>query len=362
MALSVDQKRLKATKFPPEFDTKVDIHKVNIDLMKKWIAGKITTILGDEDDVVVETCYNMIEQDQFPKIKEIQIALTGFLNKDTAPFCKELWNLMISAQNSPVGVPKELLEAKKLELQKEQAAKAAAADSRRTNINEEEDMIDSFRRMEQAERRPDRGGERGRGRGRGRGGFRSDRAEGDRAYRRSSPSPRPYEDSRRRRTSPPRRERDVYMPSRGRDRGRGGRDRSRSRERRRSPSRSVTRSRSPPPRRARRSSLSISRSPPRRARRVVHSRGPLFGEVVDATGLGPQAKTSQGSYDPPEKWKLSSPHAGYHAPVLARCLAVAPALVDQVHGLYPRHQDEQGRDDVDVPFHQAKIRMTQGLM
>lgn len=65
MALSVDQKRLKATKFPPEFDRKVDIEKVNIDLMKKWIANKITTILGDEDDVVVETCYNLIEQNQF---------------------------------------------------------------------------------------------------------------------------------------------------------------------------------------------------------------------------------------------------------------------------------------------------------
>jgi hypothetical protein len=65
MALSIDQKRLKATKFPPEFDKKVDIEKVNIDLMKKWIANRITTILGDEDDIVVETCYNLIEQNQF---------------------------------------------------------------------------------------------------------------------------------------------------------------------------------------------------------------------------------------------------------------------------------------------------------
>jgi serine/arginine repetitive matrix protein 1 len=65
MALSIDQKRMKATKFPPEFDKKVDIEKVNIDLMKKWIANKITTILGDEDDIVVETCYNLIEQNQF---------------------------------------------------------------------------------------------------------------------------------------------------------------------------------------------------------------------------------------------------------------------------------------------------------
>jgi len=65
MASSVDQKRLKATKFPPEFDKKVDVEKVNIDLMKKWIANRITTILGDEDDIVVETCYNLVEQNQF---------------------------------------------------------------------------------------------------------------------------------------------------------------------------------------------------------------------------------------------------------------------------------------------------------
>ena len=74
MALSIDQKRLKATKFPPEFDKKVDIEKVNIDLMKKWIANRITTILGDEDDIVVETCYNLVEQNQF-----VSAALSGIL-------------------------------------------------------------------------------------------------------------------------------------------------------------------------------------------------------------------------------------------------------------------------------------------
>ncbi|KAI4915804.1 hypothetical protein J4E90_004250 [Alternaria incomplexa] len=166
MALSIDQKRLKATKFPPEFDKKVDIEKVNIDLMKKWIANRITTILGDEDDIVVETCYNLIEQNQFPKIKEIQIQLTGFLNKETAPFCKELWDLMLSAQDSPMGVPRELLEAKKAELQQEQLSKAAA-DARRAEEQAQNAMIDSFRQSERPER-PERGPERGRGGGGGR--------------------------------------------------------------------------------------------------------------------------------------------------------------------------------------------------
>lgn len=58
---------------------------------------------------------------QQPDIKSLQIQLTGFLDKDTAPFCKELWNLCLSAQASPQGVPKELLEAKKLELIQEKA-------------------------------------------------------------------------------------------------------------------------------------------------------------------------------------------------------------------------------------------------
>lgn len=56
------------------------------------------------------------EAGEKPDIKKLQIQLTGFLDKDTAKFCKELWTLCLSAQTSPQGVPKELLEAKKLEL------------------------------------------------------------------------------------------------------------------------------------------------------------------------------------------------------------------------------------------------------
>lgn len=46
----------------------------------------------------------------------MQIQLTGFLAKDAAPFCKELWNLCLDAQKSDTGIPKQLVEAKKLEL------------------------------------------------------------------------------------------------------------------------------------------------------------------------------------------------------------------------------------------------------
>ncbi|KAF4331627.1 serine arginine repetitive matrix 1, partial [Fusarium beomiforme] len=119
MATGVDARLLKSTKFPPEFSQKVDMQKVNLQVMKKWIASKISDILGSEDDVVIELVFNLIEGPRYPDIKSLQIQLTGFLDKDTAAFCKDLWKLLLSAQSSPQGVPKELLEAKKLELMQE---------------------------------------------------------------------------------------------------------------------------------------------------------------------------------------------------------------------------------------------------
>ncbi|KAL2890077.1 PWI domain-containing protein [Ceratocystis lukuohia] len=159
MATGVDAKLLKSTKFPPEFNRKVDIQKVNVQVLQKWIASRISEVLGNEDDVVIELCYNLLEGSRFPDIKALQIQLTGFLAKDTPTFCKELWNLCLSAQDSPQGVPKELLEAKKQELIKEKIEADQAEEQAR-------------RRREDIERREREQRDRFRGRGdsyRGRG-------------------------------------------------------------------------------------------------------------------------------------------------------------------------------------------------
>lgn len=37
MATTVDAKLLKSTKFPPEFNKKVDMQKVNLEVMKKSV-------------------------------------------------------------------------------------------------------------------------------------------------------------------------------------------------------------------------------------------------------------------------------------------------------------------------------------
>ncbi|KAM5384136.1 hypothetical protein ACJA88_003291 [Fusarium oxysporum] len=193
MATGVDARLLKSTRFPPEFSQKVDMQKVNLQVMKKWIASKISDILGSEDDVVIELVFNLIEGPRYPDIKSLQIQLTGFLDKDTAVFCKDLWKLLLSAQSSPQGVPKELLEAKKLELiqEKIEADRAAeTAKQRRDDWDRRDREVADLKDRDRRDRAAARGdtwqGRRGDRdfENRGRGGFR-------RGGRRSrSPGPR----------------------------------------------------------------------------------------------------------------------------------------------------------------------------
>merc|ERR1719230_417501 len=91
-----------------------------MDVMKPWIARRITELMGLEDDIVIEFCYCQLseppEKGLDPKL--LQVTLTGFMERQAAPFCSELWKHLLSAQESPVGVPKEFVEQKKDELQK----------------------------------------------------------------------------------------------------------------------------------------------------------------------------------------------------------------------------------------------------
>ena len=52
MATSVDAKLLKQTKFPSEFNQKVDMKKVNVEVMKKYVVSyfsKSQSDLGTSD-------------------------------------------------------------------------------------------------------------------------------------------------------------------------------------------------------------------------------------------------------------------------------------------------------------------------
>ncbi|GAC92664.1 SR-rich pre-mRNA splicing activator [Pseudozyma hubeiensis SY62] len=107
---------LRKLRFPASFDTKVDTTKVELSVIKPWISQRITSLLGFEDDVVLEYASGMLEEERFPDPRKVQIQLMGFLEGKTAEFMEELWGLLISAQESPGGVPRRFVEEKKEEL------------------------------------------------------------------------------------------------------------------------------------------------------------------------------------------------------------------------------------------------------
>ncbi|KAI9478409.1 MAG: PWI domain-containing protein [Benjaminiella poitrasii] len=138
-----EKKLLKSMSFPPEFDQKVDIKKVNLDVIKPWISNKITELLGLEDEVVIDyTCSLLEEPDLDPK--RMQINLTGFLENKTKDFLSELWNLLLSAQNSVGGIPAQFIEQKKEELRR----KKAEEDARRA---QRESVMDTIRKKQSEE-------------------------------------------------------------------------------------------------------------------------------------------------------------------------------------------------------------------
>uniref|UniRef100_V5EBQ7 SR-rich pre-mRNA splicing activator n=1 Tax=Kalmanozyma brasiliensis (strain GHG001) TaxID=1365824 RepID=V5EBQ7_KALBG len=131
---------LRKLTFPASFSTKVDMTRVELSVIRPWISRRITTLLGFEDDVVLEYATGMLEEERFPDPRKVQIQLMGFLEGQTAGFMEELWELLVSAQESVGGVPRRFVEEKKEELRvkreegervvreaRERAARAAEA-------------------------------------------------------------------------------------------------------------------------------------------------------------------------------------------------------------------------------------------
>ncbi|GAB2274408.1 hypothetical protein Dimus_009174 [Dionaea muscipula] len=110
-------KLMKSHKFPPELEHLVDMRKVEMEIIKPWIAKRVTELLGFEDEVLINFIYGLLEAKEVNG-KEVQIQLTGFMEKHTGRFMKELWALLLSAQQNASGVPQQFLDAKEEETRK----------------------------------------------------------------------------------------------------------------------------------------------------------------------------------------------------------------------------------------------------
>ncbi|OPJ71653.1 serine/arginine repetitive matrix protein 1 [Patagioenas fasciata monilis] len=131
------KKLLKQLKFAECLEKKVDMSKVNLEVIKPWITKRVTEILGFEDDVVIEFIFNQLEVKN-PDSKMMQINLTGFLNgKNAREFMGELWPLLLSAQENIAGIPTAFLELKKEEIKQRQIEQEKLASMKKQDEDKE---------------------------------------------------------------------------------------------------------------------------------------------------------------------------------------------------------------------------------
>ncbi|OUM53256.1 hypothetical protein BVG19_g2523 [[Candida] boidinii] len=144
------EKDLKDLKFDKSFNKKVDLSQVNKAIIIKWISKRLDELIPD-DDIIVSFLLNLIFGDNyeqfinddeetdtdinskntlyeiennFPDIKEIHSQLIPFLGDETLGFTKELWELMLSAQDDKDGIPPKLIHMMEEELKRKEELKA----------------------------------------------------------------------------------------------------------------------------------------------------------------------------------------------------------------------------------------------
>ncbi|KAJ7980812.1 serine/arginine repetitive matrix protein 1-like [Quillaja saponaria] len=113
-------KLLKSQKFASELEHLVNMTKVNMEVIKPWISRRVTELIGFEDEVLINFIHSLLDAKEVNG-KEVQIQITGFMEKNTGKFMKELWTLLLSAQKNASGVPQQFLDAKEEELRKKKA-------------------------------------------------------------------------------------------------------------------------------------------------------------------------------------------------------------------------------------------------
>nr|BAN64662.1 PWI domain containing protein [Babesia bovis] len=133
-----ERELLESKKWPACFSQSVDITKVQIDAFKPWISRRVTELMGVEDEIVVEYCLSQLKflgetdakanaenagdggkvlnEKPYLDPKKLQINLTGFMAKNARVFVKELWDLLLAAQDSEHGMPQSFIDEKKREL------------------------------------------------------------------------------------------------------------------------------------------------------------------------------------------------------------------------------------------------------
>ena len=168
-------------KYPSSFynySNKLDLIKINKPILQLWITNEITSLLGFDDEIVTNTVINLfglstnddgtsnadnstLSSQQLNETidpKQAHVVLSGFFNEDVAfQFCIKLWDYMIDASQQSTGIPRQIIEAKKRQLQQEKQLQSLASTTNASPLKQQpEKLLTSKSSQQQPKQRRNR--------------------------------------------------------------------------------------------------------------------------------------------------------------------------------------------------------------
>lgn len=110
------------SKTPLSYKKQVDTTKLNLPVIKRWIEEQLNEQLP-EDDIAPEFIHELVAGEENPDIIAIESQVDEFLGKkESRSFCKQLWKLLLGAQEDKDGIPEELVEQRRKILEEQKKA------------------------------------------------------------------------------------------------------------------------------------------------------------------------------------------------------------------------------------------------
>ena len=94
-------------KFPQEYQTKIELSKIRLSDIHSWIRNALIDLMdGVDDEVVQNLVIGSVDAERPLDPAGLQIMLASWCGMErSAAFVKHLWQLLISAHSSPLGIP-----------------------------------------------------------------------------------------------------------------------------------------------------------------------------------------------------------------------------------------------------------------
>ncbi|SBT34509.1 pre-mRNA splicing factor, putative [Plasmodium ovale wallikeri] len=124
-----EKKLIEKIAWPEIYNYKIDVGKINFNVVETWVNKRLIEILGFEDEILSEYCISQLKHAKEKKgtITTILRLATSQLqllnaphtgNKKSEVFVKELLELLISNEKDEERIAKSLVESKKSEIEK----------------------------------------------------------------------------------------------------------------------------------------------------------------------------------------------------------------------------------------------------